>query len=139
MPSLFKPSYTQTDPETALKVSRKTRKWYGQFTDPDGQVHRVPLCTDRSAAQAMLNELIKKAERRCAGLTDPYEENRKKPLADHLDDFKRNLYPEQSASETLEAHVDLEFRASEQIPTQNLSAATPSIPPDPHLLQQNVH
>ena len=91
MASLFKPTYTKVDRKTGRKIRRKSRKWYGQFTDLDGKVHRVPLCTDKAAANARLNELVRKAERRMVGLADPFDEHRKRPLIEHLQDFRRSL------------------------------------------------
>jgi hypothetical protein len=43
------------------------------------------------AAQAMLNELLRKVEREKAGLSDPTEEQRKRPLGEHVTDFQRYL------------------------------------------------
>ena len=51
----------------------------------------MPLAADKTAAQAMLNELVRKAEREAAGIVDPFESNRKRPLAEHLADYKRHL------------------------------------------------
>ena len=45
----------------------------------------------RTAAQAMLNDLICKVERIKAGLIDPGDEQRKRPMREHLADFKRYL------------------------------------------------
>lgn len=39
----------------------------------------------------MLNELVKKVERRIAGLVDRFDEHRKRPIGDHLNDFERHL------------------------------------------------
>ncbi len=39
----------------------------------------------------MLNELVRKVERRVAGLDDPFEHHRKRPLQAHLDDFAAYL------------------------------------------------
>ena len=87
MASLYKKPVIIRDPKTGQKVKAKSRKWWGRFRDASGQEKRVPLAVDRTAAQSMLNEVVKKAERKAAGLTDPFEESRKKPLARHLDDF----------------------------------------------------
>jgi integrase len=46
---------------------------------------------DKAAAQAMLNELVKKVERRIAGLVDRFDEHRKRPIAEHLADFEKHL------------------------------------------------
>ena len=91
MASLFKRTYTKRDPKSGERIKRKVRKWYGEYRDADGINQRVPLCADKTAARAMLNELVRKAERKLAGLVDPYEEHRKRPLVDHLDDYHRFL------------------------------------------------
>ncbi len=51
---------------------------------------RVPLARDKTAAQAKLNALIRKAERADAGLPD-YDECLKQPIGRHLDDYCRHL------------------------------------------------
>ncbi|HCK40061.1 MAG TPA: hypothetical protein DHW22_00340 [Planctomycetaceae bacterium] len=57
----------------------------------NGKERRVPLAADRSAALAMLNELVRKAEREAAGLADPFEAHRKRSLVDHLAEYKKHL------------------------------------------------
>jgi integrase/recombinase XerD len=91
MASLYKKPITVTDPKTRQKVKAKSRKWWGRYRDADGIDRRVPLAADKTAAQAMLNELVKKVERQIAGLVDPLEDQRKRPLAEHLEDFTRYL------------------------------------------------
>lgn len=56
-----------------------------------GVERRVPLATDKSAAQAMLNEHVKKAERRTAGLIDRFDDDRKRPISEYLEDFEKHL------------------------------------------------
>ena len=101
MASIFKRSYTKTDPKTGEKVSRKTRKWYGEYRDANGVLQRVPLCTDKKAAQAMLNELVVKAERRQSGLSDPYEAHRRRPIGEHVENYRRHLYAKGNSSQHL--------------------------------------
>ncbi len=91
MASLFKPTYTQTDPATGCKITRRAKKWYGQLTDADGRPRRLPLSENKTAAQQMLNALVKKAELGKVGITDPFGDHRKRPLAGHLDDFDQGL------------------------------------------------
>ena len=88
MASLFKPTYSRKDSKTGLTVKKKTKKWYGKYRDMNGDIKKVPLCTDKAAAQVMLNELVKRNERQQAGLTDPYEEARKQKIGTHLEAFK---------------------------------------------------
>src|SRR5438270_4480387 len=86
----------------ARAVRERSRKWYGEFRDADGIARRVPLATDKAAAQAMLNEFVKKVERKQAGLYDPYEDHEKRPLADHLTDYRTHL----RAKESTAKHID---------------------------------
>jgi hypothetical protein len=73
VPSLFKRTSTTTDPSTGKTVRRKTTRWYGKYVDAEGVVRRVPLSANKTAAQQMLNELVKKAELGKAGIIDTFE------------------------------------------------------------------
>ncbi|CAK9108551.1 unnamed protein product, partial [Durusdinium trenchii] len=42
----------------------KSKKWWGRYKDENGSEKRVPLAADKKAAQAMLNEIVKKVEYR---------------------------------------------------------------------------
>ncbi len=91
MASLYKKPVLVTDPKTGTKVKAKSRKWWGRYRDENGDERRVPLATDRAAAQTMLAGLVKKAERMAAGLEDPFDKHQRRPLKDHLDDFIKYL------------------------------------------------
>lgn len=88
MASLYKKPVVITDPRSGERVTTKSKKWWGRFKDERGVERRVPLATDKVAAQAMLNELVVKAERRKAGRADPFEDHARRPLAEHLEAFK---------------------------------------------------
>lgn len=66
--------------------------WYGQYTDAIGDPQRVPLCENKVAAEQMLNEFVKKAERGRAGLGDPHEDHKKRRLTEHLVDWEKVLH-----------------------------------------------
>ena len=92
MASLFKKTQLVTDPKTGRKVKRKSAKWWGKYRNAaTGKVERVPLVNDKSAAQAMLNKLVTRSENVAAGRLDPCEEYQRRPLAEHLTDFTKNL------------------------------------------------
>lgn len=91
MANLYKKPYYRTDPKTGERVKRLTKKWWGQYKDAGGKLKREPLATDKSAAQAMLNEIVRRVERERAGLVDPTEEERKRPISEHVDDYRRYL------------------------------------------------
>ena len=87
MPKVFKRAYK--DAKTGK--SRKTGKYYGHYTDADGIRRRVVLCSDKAASEAMLHDLQTKAEREKSGLADPFDEQRKRPLTEHLKEFVQSL------------------------------------------------
>jgi integrase len=91
MASLYKKPITVTDPKTGKNVKAKSKKWWGRYRDENGVERRVPLAADKTAAQTMLAELVRKVERRVAGLEDPFDEHRRTPLADHVVLFRRYL------------------------------------------------
>ncbi|MDM4014889.1 tyrosine-type recombinase/integrase [Roseiconus lacunae] len=67
MAFLFRPTYKDKTGKT-----KKTRKWYaGGIVGPDGKKRRVPLCADKTAAQAMLADLLRDADRIAAGVGKP--------------------------------------------------------------------
>ena len=91
MASLFRKPTTTTDPVTGKKTKTKSRKWWGQYKDANGIVRRRSRSIDRMAAQAMLNEIVVRVEREKAGLVDPTEDQRKRPLSEHLAEFEKHL------------------------------------------------
>ena len=103
MASLFKPTYTKVVRTTGQKIRRKSRKWYGKFRDSVGELHRVPLSTDKEAARAMLHEAVQQVERVIAGLSHPSDEHAQESLSVHVERFKASLRSKEDA----DRHVKL--------------------------------
>jgi site-specific recombinase XerD len=91
MASLYRKPVVVTDPATRQKIKAKSKKWWGQYKDALGRLKRVPLAIDKAAAQAMLHQIVQRVEREKAGLVDPTEEQRRRPLAEHLREFDSYL------------------------------------------------
>jgi integrase/recombinase XerD len=91
MASLYKKPVLTTDPKTGEKVKTKSKKRWGGYRDALGIERRVPLAADKTAARAMLNEVLRKVDREKAGLVNPTEEQRKRPLGEHVAEFNRYL------------------------------------------------
>jgi hypothetical protein len=72
----------------ARKHKEKSAKWYGRVP---GSPRPVPLLTNKQAAGIMLAELIKKAENAKVGIGDRFEEQHRRPLAEHLADYRAVL------------------------------------------------
>ena len=75
----------------ARKVTTQSRKWYGQYTDEKGISCLVPLSTDKSASQIMLNDILTKVRRRQAEAYEPFEEHEERLLVDHVADYEKFL------------------------------------------------
>jgi hypothetical protein len=67
--------------EDGTRIQLLSRKWYGEYKDADGIEQCVALATDRTAAELMLADLVRKAELKQASVSDPYEEHSKRPPA----------------------------------------------------------
>jgi cell division protein ZapA (FtsZ GTPase activity inhibitor) len=91
MASLFRPTYTKSDPTTGRRVSRKVRKWYGKYRDASGRLRCTPLSPIKTAAMAMLTDLVRKIELQKAGFVDPCTDHLMQPIEDHLSDFAKHL------------------------------------------------
>jgi hypothetical protein len=72
----------------AKTVKEKSSKWYGCGIPGQGK-KRVPLAADKEAAQRMLNELVKAAERGEARI--PNREAGRLSLKDHISAFEHDL------------------------------------------------
>ena len=97
--SVYRPTYIHTDPATGKRTKRKLRKWYVKYRDANGCIQKVPGYTDREATKALETELQRKAARRQVGMTDPHEEHHKRPLAEHLEDYRRHMEAKNNCSE----------------------------------------
>lgn len=70
---------------------RRTRTWYVRFSIA-GRRHRRSLkARDRRAAELLAADMVRREELRRAGAVDPFEEQRVRPLAEHLADFETTL------------------------------------------------
>jgi integrase len=76
------------------RIRLLSAKWYGEYIDADDMTRRVPLSADKTAAQQMLAELVRKAELGKAGIRDPFEAHHKRPLVEHVEDYRRYLAAE---------------------------------------------
>lgn len=77
----------------------------------DGLAHKLPLCADKTTAQAMLAELVRNAERQQAGIVERAAEDLAKPIADHLQDYRQHLF----AKGRSEKHIGDTVRIFEKV------------------------
>src|SRR5579872_6085770 len=90
MASIFRPTYT--DKKTGKK--RKLKRWYVKYRDADGIVRRVRGYTDKEATKQLAARLERNAARGKEGMVDPFEAHHKRPLAEHVEDYRRYLAAE---------------------------------------------
>ncbi len=67
------------------------------------QVRRTPGFTDKQATQQLASDLEKQAARDASGLIDRFHEHRKRPLSEHVKDWRTALL----AKGGTETHADL--------------------------------
>jgi excisionase family DNA binding protein len=76
------------------RIVLESGKWYIEYRDGTGQLKRVPGFTDKGATLQLAAKLEKQVARDEMGLIDPFETQRKRPLADHLTDYRGYLVNE---------------------------------------------
>ncbi len=90
------------DPETKAVLWR-SRKWYIKYRDADGRIRNIPGFKDRNSTLAEAARIQRRVERERAGLADPAENEVRRPLAEHLDEFGRSL----AAKDDTSKHVGM--------------------------------
>src|SRR5262245_58626173 len=89
MANLYRKPVVVTDPATGEKLKKQSKKWWGQYKNANGKLCRHPLAIDKMAAQAMLNELVRQVEREKAGIIDPTDRERRRPITELVKDFRK--------------------------------------------------
>ena len=72
-------------------VTRKSKCWYFDYTGSDGIAQRVKGYTDQEATKQMAARLKRQAERCEEGLVDKYAKHARRPLREHLGDFREYM------------------------------------------------
>lgn len=73
----------------AKRIRRLASKWYGKGVPGYPPSKRIPLATDRAAAERMLEDLVRRAERGSAGLPD--QDVIRTPLSEHIEQFGTDM------------------------------------------------
>jgi len=90
MASIFRQRYTVKD-QNGKRVRKHSKCWYVDFKAADGTRKRIKGFQDKAATAQLAARLEREAERELAGLGDKYKEDRKRPLLQHLNDFRESL------------------------------------------------
>ncbi len=83
--------------------------WWGKYKGADGRFRKVPLCADKTASKQILAKMVADAKLAEHGMGDRFAEHRKRPLAEHLADYRRFL----TAKGNTAKHVRLTCRRIE--------------------------
>ena len=97
MASVFKRKYTKVI--NSKRVKKQSQKWYTRLTDADGIKRTIPLYTDKTASMHKALQLKKELEQAKEGIIDRFKEHRKRPLAEHLEDFHQTLLAKGNTTE----------------------------------------
>ncbi|MGH7136930.1 MAG: hypothetical protein ACREHD_14415, partial [Pirellulales bacterium] len=93
------------NPAVVKTVKVAGKKIWGGFRDEFGRRRKVPLSTDKRAAEKMLSDLKTAAEYRRCGLRPINEEHLSRPLAEHLADYERHLTSKDNTAEYVELTI----------------------------------
>jgi excisionase family DNA binding protein len=75
----------------AVRTVEESKKWYGRWTDGAGRPHREPLSESKDIARRMLAKLAGDSQLAGVGIVDPFADHRRRPLTEHLEDYRRYL------------------------------------------------
>lgn len=95
---LYQPTYTKARPD-GTRETRKSEGWWLKYST-NGQRVRVNLADhaggepvrDRRVAERIAAKILAASEEKRAGLADPFEPHARRPIADHVADFKTTLH-----------------------------------------------
>ncbi len=90
MASIFKQKYT-VEGKSGKRIRKQSKYWYIDYKTAEGTRKRVKGFKDKQATSQLAAQLEKEAELAQAGIVDKYKEHRKRPLIEHLADFKASL------------------------------------------------
>ncbi len=90
MASIFRQRYTVKD-QNGKSIRKQSQHWYIDYKATGGTRKRVKGFKDKVATVQLAAKLEKEAELGDAGIIDRFKEHRKRPLTEHLKDFKASL------------------------------------------------
>jgi integrase len=90
MASIFRQKYTVKD-LNGRTIRKQSQYWYIDYKTADSTRKRVRAFKDKTATTQLAAQLEREAEQAQVGIIDKYKEHRKRPLAEHLDDFRASL------------------------------------------------
>jgi len=105
MASIFKQQYT-TIGKDGKRIKKKSAYWYIDYKAAGGMRKRLKGFKDKTATVQLAAKLEKEAELAQAGVIDRFKEHRKRPLKEHLEDFKASLV----AKSNTEKHAEQQTR-----------------------------
>ena len=83
-PTIFQLEYT--DKTTGEK--KLMQSWYLRYRNENGKQIRKSLSSNKAVAEKMARRILTELDRRKAGLIEPWEEQRNRPLSEHLAEWR---------------------------------------------------
>ncbi len=92
--------------ENGTKCLVPSETWHARYTDANGHAVVEPLSENKTAAQRMLGDILKRVAEERAGVRTPQTVAARQPLADRLAEYRRHL----SDAEAVPRHADQAVR-----------------------------
>ena len=106
MASIRKRTYKAPDGTT-----RKSLKWYIRYKDADGAPREVSGFKDKEATKQLAAKLQRESELGQAGVRDPFVKHRKRPLSEHIADYREFLTNRDNTAD----HVNLTLQRVQSV------------------------
>jgi len=123
---IFKRNWMVKGKKPGQKVARESKNWYGEYRNSCGKLKRVKLCPDKAAAERMLAKLSSEAAMESLGISNPYRNQEKRTISEHLSDFKKHLRAKGDTSKHIKHTLGMCQRTFSNIDTEYLKDLSPS-------------
>ena len=110
MASIFRQQFT-TAGENGKRIHKRSQHWYIDYKTGEGTRRRVRAYKDKTATLQLAAKLEKEGELADSGIIDKYKEHRKRPLTEHINDFKNSLVAKGNTAK----HVDVQTKRIESV------------------------
>ncbi len=72
-------------------VLKQSKNWYVEYRDANDVVQKVPGYADKRATEQLAAKLERETAQRKTGIIDRFDLHRKRPLQDHINDWREDL------------------------------------------------
>jgi len=122
MTTLFRPTYRNKNGQ-----QRESSRWWVRYSLAGKTLREGTGLTDKRAAELRAAEIVRRAEMKAAGISDPFEQYATVPLREHVDDFLAELSARDLSEKYLADRIKCLREFQEASAITRLSDLTPEV------------